>query len=367
MLKNTTLALFDFNARQQAAFTAILVLSEMSLNDTWNIVDKEVASIIFVCSPPNITQEQWNKIQLSHPNALLIAYGINSKNLDVNWKLLTDTDKPPQRSLLISLLDQVAIKLRTVTPPSVDKSDATSTPKPEIIPKPEQASKKKIEDKVIKKVAPKQPFQNNANEYECFVPKDYFLGIIQKCIQTGEIYHCQTTCNIDIFLYPQQKSYFCQLKISELTRLFLMSPEDIDVKIISETILNQSVKKIGRMPLNDLLWYSTIIPSQGRLMENHKNNNIVNLKFWPDISYITTSKNYLAITSFMNRNAVDLNKIADHTEKKLTDVINFHNACDMLGLIDHSQQLTIKSTPASDKLRQLRQCIFDTLSLNTAN
>jgi len=111
MSKQITLALLDFNAKQQAAFSAILVLSEMSLGDDWQIVDKEIANIIFVHSEQAISQKQWDKIQLNYPKAILVAYSENLEPLDIEWKLLTEATKPPQRSLLIALLNKIAVAL----------------------------------------------------------------------------------------------------------------------------------------------------------------------------------------------------------------------------------------------------------------
>ena len=103
MSKRITLALLGFNAKQQAAFSAILVLSEMSLDDDWQMLDKKNANIIFFNSEQAISQKQWDETQLNYPEAILVAYSKNLALLNTKWPLLTKAGNPPQHSLLITL------------------------------------------------------------------------------------------------------------------------------------------------------------------------------------------------------------------------------------------------------------------------
>ncbi len=393
MTKIITLALLDFNAKQQAQFSAILVLSEMSLNDDWQIVDKEIANIIFVNSEQTMSQKQWDEIQLNYPKAILVAYSENLESLNIAWKLLTESTKPPQRSLLIALLSKIAVTLNEVTK-VVEKDVITvKTVENNAIPIEKNSQKKGADSIISKEISSKEPLINEPvfivnppekksadkvilsekiiqkNKHvndKYFLPEHYFLGIVQKSIQTGEIYHCKTLCNINIYLFPKENSYFCSLNIADLKRLFLMSPDEIKIKKISEKDLKQYTENMETSVLTDLLWHSAVTASQGRLMKNH-HNDIVHLKYWPDISYINTSKNYLGIAIFMQHNAVDIIKIAGYTEQKESDVIDFHNACNALGLIDYNKKFFLNSKPSSDQLRQLRQRIFKTLRLNIAS
>ena len=390
MSKQVTLALLGFNAKLQAAFSAILVLSEISLNDDWQIVDKKIANIIFFNSKEAISQKQWDEIELSYPKAILIAYSENLEPLDIKWKLLTGVAKPPQRSLLIVLLNKIAVILRQVTQ-VIEKEDLTvkaidndSLPIEEVFQNEgvnpaismEDPKKQPISNPVpIDKVPEKKPVdeiipskkithENKHVKDQYFIPDYYFLGIVQKSIQTGKIYHCKTPCNINIYLFPRENSYFCSLNISDLSSLFLIYIDEIKIKEISEKELKKDIENMKSDVLTDLLWHSAVIASRGRLMKNHHHDTVVHLRYWPDISYINTSENYLIIAIFMQYNAIDIQKIAGYTEQTVSDVINFHNACNALGLIDYDKKFSLNSKPASDKLRQLRQRIFKMLRLN---
>ena len=370
MSKQITLALLDFNAKQQVAFSAILVLSETSLNNNWKFADKKTANIIFVNSKQVISQKQWDKIQQRYPEAVLVAYSENLEPLNIEWKLLTEETKPPQRSLLIALLNKITIAL----------SQTTKVVKKEIITVNNDSSpieNKGINRAILKEDQKKQPINNTIliaeppeNKHvndNFFLPEYYFLGIVQKSIQVGEIYHCKTPCNINIYLFPKENSYFCSLNLADLESLFLMYPDEIKIKKILEKDLKQYTKNMKIQSLTDLLWHSAIIASRGRLMKSHDFSEIIHLKYFPDISYINVSTGYLAIAIFMRFNQLGIKMIASYTEQKETDVIDFYNACHMLGLINYNGNLILKSKPASDKLRQLRQSVFKTLQMNITN
>lgn len=370
MSKQLTLALLGFNRKQQAAFSAILVLSEMSLDDNWQIVDTETARVIFINSDQAISQQQWDEIQRSYPEAILVAYSENLASLNTAWALLTESTKPPQRSLLILLLNKLVVALNQMTKvveqeviaiETVDKnlSSKENSPKELSVNNP-VAMIEVLDKKSIDKVVPpkKIPLKDKQVNDKYFLPEHYFLGIVQKSIQTGKIYHCKTQCNINIYLFPQQNCYFCSLSITHLSPLFLSFVDEIEIKEISETTLFEAVENKESKDINDLLWYSTTIASQGRLMKNRHRNDVVHLKYWPDISYINASESYLVIATFMLYNRIDIKRIAGYTEQKMEDVIDFYNACHSLGIISYNTDFVLNSNPASDVLRQLRRRVF---------
>lgn len=378
MSKQVTLALLGFNAKLQAVFSAILVLSEISLNDDWKIVDKKIANIIFVNSDQLMSQKQWDETQLNYPEAILIAYSKNLEPLNTKWQLLTKADSPPQRSLLITLLNKLTVALSQVTKGVEKEVIMVKTVDNDLSPIEVSQKNKDVnyiipEENLLKESPINDPvsiieaFEKKPVEDKYFLPEHYFLGIVQKSIQTGKIYHCKTPCNINIYLFPAENSYFCSLNISDLSSLFLIYIDEIEIKEFSEKQLNQETEHMKRKVITDLLWYSTVIASQGRLMKNRHRSEIIHLKYWPDISYINISESYLVIAMFMQCNKLDIKRIAAYTEQKITDVIDFYNACHVLGLINYNEEFYLKSRPASDKLRNLRKSIFKTLQLDIIN
>jgi len=323
MLKKNTLAFFNFNDKQQEVFSSILLLFARNLNADWEVVNKEKAQVIFVQSKNSITQTQWDKIQAGYPHAILVAYSVNLRYIKTPWKLLTEATRLPQRSALIALLNKITVEGFSVN-----------------------AKPKKIT--TSKKVSLLKVVKTNL-----FVPENYFLSILQKSLKTGHIYRCEFKNEIVIYLLPEQNCYFCATEIDDLKDLFLSAPQEIKVKKLLEEELKQYVAGLKTKALNDLLWHATITTSQGRFMTNHQPDTLVSLKSWPDISLVSKNKSYLEIATCMNHNTADIIEIAKHSQQKLSDVIDFYNACYLLGLISVPEKITLFSKPVFNKLTKL--------------
>jgi hypothetical protein len=345
-MQNTTLAFYNFNIKQYENFSAILTLSVMSLNDNWTLVDEDNARVIFVASEYALTQMQWDGLQTKYPEAILIAYSDNLKSLEVEKQLLTPLTKLPSRASLIILLNEVALELNQLDIESNKIIEEEAYDLIDII----------VDDEAVKHA-----------ESRYFLPQDYFLGLVLSSIEEEQAYECKSQNGVLIYIYPQHEKYFYSVEKKALKSLFLMSPENFTLTKLTALEIEQRTHTMMFEALNDLLWRATITASQGRLMKGLSFNDVIHLRHWPDISHIKMVNNYLIIAAFMTRNTVDLNTIIKHTEQELADVVDFHNGCHILGLIGHDQTFSLNSKPVSDKLRQLRERIFETLRLNVVD
>ncbi|MCK5925077.1 MAG: hypothetical protein KAG10_04215 [Methylococcales bacterium] len=350
-MPKTTLAFHNFNKKQSENFSAILTLSAISLNDKWNVVAIEVASAIFVGSEQGLTQNAWDEIQSKYIDAILVAYSDNLAPLKSKYELLTKITKLPARAELIVLLNQLAIELEQKA-----LSATTESLETELI-MDQSLENKEMADDLTETIRVESRF---------FLPNDYFLGVLLESIELRRIYDCKSPCGAHLYLCPQQKKYVFSAKRTDLKELLLMSADDFTITELSQMDFEQNTKSMESKKLNDLLWLATIVGSQGRLMKGHGLDDVIHLKHWPDISHIKTANHYLIIAAFMSRNTVDMETIVDHTEQTLEDVIDFHNGCHVLGLIERDDEFSLNSQPVSDKLRQLRGRIFESLHLNVA-
>jgi len=332
MLKTATLAFLDFSERQQKIFSSVLFLSERNLNQDWDIVTKDLAQVIFVHSKKPISQTQWDKLQLIYPQAILVAYSTNLINLQTPWKLLTEETALTKRAKLITLLNKITEDIEH-QPSKIEVSS------PSLI----KQNPEKKKDK-----EPQKTITNNL-----FLPENYFLSIVQMSITTGYIYQCQFKNNTVIYLLPQQSCYFCSTEMVDLKELFLMSPKEIRVKKMLDIELKQQIEGLKTKALNNLLWYATITASQGRFMTNHQPDDSVYLKSWPDISLVSENKSYLEFTVFMSHNTANVIEIAEKSQQKLSDVIDFYNACNVLGLISDPKNVFSLSKSVFDNSRKL--------------
>ncbi|MDQ7090325.1 MAG: hypothetical protein Q9M50_06730 [Methylococcales bacterium] len=303
MLIPLTLAFLNFTDHQQDIFSSVLFLSSRNLDNEWTVVSKKNAHVIFVYSQEVINDTQWNEIQSIYPQALLVAYSVNLTGLKTPWKLLTEPTELPARSALILLLNRIG--------------NEKTNPK-----------------EVFNNEIPLQITQLTKVDSNLFLPNNYFLGIIQESIKTGHIYRCNIQNNITLYILPQQYCYFCSTELFDLNEVFLLPASEIKITRILEIELEQQIEGLQTKALGDLLWYATVSASQGRFMENYQPDTKIHLKCWPDISLVSINESYLAITYYMTKNTANVMEIAKQTQQKLIDVIDFYNACHVLGLIE---------------------------------
>ena len=352
-MQKTTLAFHDFNLKQSENFAAILTLSLMSLHDNWDIVDINGAGVIFVASAKGLTHDQWDAIQKQYAGAILVAYSDTLAPLMCQYELLTKITKLPARSKLIVLLNQLALEL------AQKKLHVAA----ELLETERVANERLEKNDVIEDLAPIVSL-NTRVESRFFFPTHYFLGILLESIASGRCYECKSACGSLLYVSSHQKKYFFSTKKTNLNELLLRSVDDFTVTELSPMDFEQTTKSMEPKKLNELLWSATVVGSQGRLMKGHGLDDVIHLKHWPDIAHIKATNHYLIIAAFMSRNTVDMKTIANQTEQTLADVIDFHNACDVLGLIERDDTFRLNSQPVSEKLRQLRGRIFETLHLN---
>ncbi len=355
IMQKTTLAFHNFNRKQAENFSAILTLSAMSLNDNWNVIVPESAGVIFVASEQVLTQNEWDDIQGQYAEAILVAYSDDLAPLKCQYELLTKMTKLPARAELIALLNQLAVELE-----NRELSSLTGSFETELI----SSDFSENNDAIIDLMDVVNPPERVESRF--FLPNDCFLGILLDSIESGRTYDCKSPCGAHLYLCPQQNKYVFLASRSDLNELLLMSEDDFTVMELSQMDFEQKTKLMESKNLNDLLWSAAVVGSGGRLMKGHGLDDVVHLKHWPDISHIKTANHYLIIAAFMSKNTVDMETIAEHTEQTLEDVIDFHNGCHILDLIERDDEYSLNSKPVSDKLRQLRGRIFETLHLNVA-
>jgi hypothetical protein len=190
-----------------------------------------------------------------------------------------------------------------------------------------------------------------------FNPNIHFLGLLQKSLADGIARRCQHADGVQVYLAPMEQVYYSPYTTIEmLSSLCLAAPFDMQVKVLPNHWRNQTATNIqvGRMrlqrqnsdalppmearPLSELSWYATLHASQGRLLQGHSLITPVTLHTMPDFSRYFHQPYYAALASFMMTHNADLPTIAQQTQLTLGDVIDFYNACAVLGYLARKTQ-----------------------------
>jgi hypothetical protein len=213
-----------------------------------------------------------------------------------------------------------------------------------------------------------------------FEPQEYLAGLIQKSLADQRIRRCVLPGHPPLFIAPQEGLFYTTADIASLTAISSALLIDLEVEVVDSLGVDdgeEEVVQIGRMwvrrkkesaapkmpgrPLSELLFLSALAASRGRLVTGKRPADPVQLRRWPEASCFEQDRRFFALAAFMTANAADLSAIAAHTHIPLARVIDFHNACAAVDLIDYPEQEQIKTRRLGDGERDIYRKISKAL------
>ncbi|MGR9088687.1 MAG: hypothetical protein ACU841_16685 [Gammaproteobacteria bacterium] len=183
---------------------------------------------------------------------------------------------------------------------------------------------------------------------EAFIPRQGFIGrILGASEQSGLlIYELNDPDSPGrILVYPEQQVFYSPASLDLLAPFFSADERSISCKTMSD-VTDEAIEQLAESEdlkpytLRSLLWYGVFKSSQGRLLEGESVAKPVRLKRWPDLN-LADCQELVKLAAYMQSNAASLETIAGKTAIPINLVIDFYNACEVVGLIEHSPEADI--------------------------
>ncbi len=327
-------------------FRSMLQLVQKQLNAVWNMDSSAKIVLVDIEQPEG--KAFWES-QLTRPEILMIAYA--KKNFkDTRWFL----PKPIRVQPLVNLLNAIATQMTS------QSLQATPLPRDDkTLP---------LTNKLINLDSAEKSSHSGSTDY-LFDPSKYLLGLIQAAAQTGQPKRFSCAGLPPLYVLPNEQRCFTSLihmgQIDSSQRiLYGAFAEHIQSVDLSSEILQQEVKqqKLQPYPLETILWLTTLYASHGRLIHEQAQDNFIQLKQWPNFINLPHHPVHINLAAFMLRHTADLKTISAKTHVLLPSVIDFVNACQIIGLIieeKHSKRIEDKHLP--EQKRQLFKSILKRL------
>jgi hypothetical protein len=205
-----------------------------------------------------------------------------------------------------------------------------------------------------------------------FDPQEYLVGLIRKSLADGQMRRCVLAGLPPLYLAPAEDRYYSPLDLASLAPLCSAPLLDLKVDVVAGMEgegLEEEVVQIGRMwvrrkketpvprmpahPLRDLIWCAALRASRGRLLAGTGGADVVRLKRWPEVSCLSQDGRFFPLSAFMTANATTLDTVSRRTGVPLSRVIDFHNACAVLDLIERPDVEELVERPVSSRERAL--------------
>jgi len=314
-------------------FKSMLQLIQNQLTQKWSY--EESAHIILV----DLEQPEGIEFWISKPrDVFLIAYA-RQNFYRAEWFL----QKPLRIQPLLQLLNSLAMlqpaQLLINSPPITDQpapppesSSVASVPAAALPPIPSLFSKAMSESEGKNK-----NWLDNKLEY--FEPSIYLLGLLQESLVAARPRRFSCLGSAPLYILPHENRCFSAVtKMQQLDPLQknLYSSYAKNIKVIDftpEELLAEVQKNALRAyPMNTALWLATLHCSHGRLMLGQPPDSVIRLKYWPNFVVLPHDTVHVGLAAFMLKNTASLITIAQKTHTTLETVVDFFNACKMIGL-----------------------------------
>jgi len=174
-----------------------------------------------------------------------------------------------------------------------------------------------------------------------FDPQRHLVDVIQASIARGEAMACSAAGYSTIYLSPSENAVYALEDVQNLASICQLDIGDIKVSSLSAQELQaalSSENRLKRRPLNEFHWFALLTASNGRLLAGRDEHEPVYLREWPGYVRLPFYTLYLDIASHMSGGFRNLHEIARHSAAPIQNVIDFHNACEMLGLIVRGEE-----------------------------
>lgn len=188
-----------------------------------------------------------------------------------------------------------------------------------------------------------------------FDPQEYLLGLIQRALTDRHMRRCVLPGLPPLFIAPQTGTYHTLADRAALAAFGSALLIDLAVDVVDglgePSDEEEELVQVGRMlvrrkrvstapkmparPLSELLFLAALGASRGRMAAGGRVEEPVRLQRWPDAMCMEQDRKFFPLAAFMTSNAASLPVIAERTGIPLARVVDFHNACAAVDIIEH--------------------------------
>lgn len=320
---------------RQAASLAI-----RCLNSDWSLTDNAQANLLLVWINSEKDVQAFKILQEKYTDKRLIVWASNELPVQTSWYL-----PYPKRNTVPTVLGIANLFSRV----QAHFLPAENTPKP-----------------------------------DAFVPEQCLLAIVLQALADGKARICLYDDCPPLYLLPNEQAFYLDGSLEQLIPMVLADRQairateasDHDVlKTVSyvqfSSRLSQymfleedsvfqdiKVKKYKRYAINELLWFSALLASRGRLPHGIGADETVLLKHLPEYLRLEYyGKDYKPLADRLVGNAVNLTEMPDGTPCSWFEACAFYNACAALSLLE-SGETALRSVLVKHHAREQLAQIF---------
>jgi hypothetical protein len=373
-----------FPASEHDRLEALLIIGRGMLRDDWHWTTEGPADIYLVAVE---SLAQWEKHRAKLPPERLVACVLPGLEPDARWRIKRAPEHLPSFRELTQVLNSAAeglpasavIYTGAVPHEAVKKGLApAAAPATVLAVPPESAAEQPVAPamaapEIASRAAmlppepivpvpgdrhhePSHPALTAAVDGDVYDPEEYLIGIVREALADGVPRRAACADGGGALLIePERRLYFVPGDEVLLWPTLSAPRSQIEVQRLTypELIRDTRAMQAHGLSLSDLVFLSALEGSRGRLWIGCRPDEPVRLRQWPDLKPLPQYVEFINLAAFMSGNTADIRMIAAHTGVPEKKVINFHNACGALDLLDRGGKVSIRQKPVNAGVKTL--------------
>lgn len=368
-----------FPEREHASLEAILTIARGTLRDNWRWIAEGSADVCLVAVE---SKEEWRRYCNELSPSQLVACAPPSLDIEVPWRIDRDPDKLPPLRQVVQALNALGAAMVSAgglpdatasrgsphadTPPKSTFESRTLAPEAGNLglgksgtgpiirtfseaPVPPVPEQERINDRF--------PVADESGKF--YDPDRYLIGIVRECLADGVSRRLSCADGGGTLLVDPERA-LCLVFSDNVALLPILSAsrDKIQVQLLSQADLAEALAAHAQaLAVNDVLFLSALLGSHGRIWRGCANDEPVRLRQWPGLGHLPNSVEYINLAAFMSGNNADVQTIAERTGMPVGQVIDFHNACMAVELLDRGGEVAVREKSINPNVRALYQKI----------
>jgi len=159
---------------------------------------------------------------------------------------------------------------------------------------------------------------------------------------------------VSFYIDFSSKRFYCEHKLMLLSMLCKSDISKLNISEISSYELGKIETQMTARPLTELIWCCALLGSSGELIDSIDENTPLHLKRWPNLKSLVHLPRHITLTAFLSKHTATIDEIVKQTRVLPDNVIDFVNACKVMGYLDDHVSLDdVETKPVqTDKVKK---------------
>jgi len=172
-----------------------------------------------------------------------------------------------------------------------------------------------------------------------FNPEQYLVNILSRAVTNKQDISVSLPTGPSLAIFPTRGDYFSH--VDDMAAFCRSDSNLFEVKVLNpaDTDSFRNGQGHGRN-FDELLWQAAYFASQGRLIKGCEREDVVEVRYWPNLTRLPGPPSAIAITALLTRYPTSITLASRILKVPMTEMFEFYSAAFSAGFIRiHNREL----------------------------